>query len=696
MAVLEKIRVKFGLAISIIIALALLSFIIDPGTLQTVAQTMSSKNDVGNIAGKAISYSDFTSDLDRYKTINEIMTGSSVQNEQTSQQIRNAAWQELIDKYLFIKNAQKAGINVGKDEMVALTTGDMISPIISQNPMFQNQNGEFAPENVVEFVKSIENDPSGNLKIYWDYVQNTIYIQQFYAKYGALFTKGSVENNLEKEYDVAVNNTKANVDFVMAPYPFEQDSTITISSAAVNSYYKAHKNQFKQIASRDIEYVVFEVVPSQSDIDAANNQVVDVYDEFGATDNMKAFLLKNSERQLSDYWYKAGELKTVNADIDNFVFGDGKGTSPIFRSGNTFMTAKVMETANIPDSVYVKHILLQGKDAKHLADSLLGVVKSGANFSATAAVYSLDQGSAADGEIGNIGWMTQTYMIPGFESVITAEIGKPFILNTRYGTHVVLVTKKTAPVLKKKVAILEKTALASEETFNSYYAKANKFASLSAGSYDGYTKAVDSLGVYSHQMNINEATSSYGAIDNAKEVTRWAFDAKKGKASDIITVNQNYFFIAAVKGVHKEGYAPVEEVGAGIRQMLYTEARNAKFKEEVARKINGLGTLQEVADALNSTLVTDQEVNFATIGNQGMDPAALGAMYVAPVNTISGPVTGSVGVYVFQVNSREAGTFYTGDDAEMLQAQKAQYSAQMILPVMMEDADVKDHRARFF
>ena len=153
MAVLEKIRVKFGIAISVIIALALLSFIIDPSTLQTVAQTMNPKNDVGKIAGKSVSYTDFTADLDRYKTINEIMTGSSVQDEQTSQQIRNAAWQELIDRYLFIENAKDAGINVGNAEMVALTSGDMISPIISQNPMFQDQSGNFSPENVVEFVK---------------------------------------------------------------------------------------------------------------------------------------------------------------------------------------------------------------------------------------------------------------------------------------------------------------------------------------------------------------------------------------------------------------------------------------------------------------------------------------------------------------------------------------------------------------
>ena len=82
MAVLEKIRVKFGLAISIIIALALLSFIIDPNTVSNAWQSLSSKTNVGVINGKGISYFDFLEDVERYKTINEIVTGSSVQNEQ--------------------------------------------------------------------------------------------------------------------------------------------------------------------------------------------------------------------------------------------------------------------------------------------------------------------------------------------------------------------------------------------------------------------------------------------------------------------------------------------------------------------------------------------------------------------------------------------------------------------------------------
>ena len=54
--------------------------------------------------------------------------------------------------------------------------------------------------------------------------------------------------------------------------------------------------------------------------------------------------------------------------------------------------------------------------------------------------------------MGSLGWFTQSYTIPGFESVVTAELNKPFVLNTQYGSHVVMVTKRTKPVAKKQVA----------------------------------------------------------------------------------------------------------------------------------------------------------------------------------------------------------------------------------------------------
>ena len=102
MAVLETIRVKLGILITVLIAVALLSFIIDPTTLQSVSSSMSSKYGVGEIDGKSISYNDFQADVEKFTAINEIVSGSTVHNEQQQIAVRNAAWQSLLDKYLFV------------------------------------------------------------------------------------------------------------------------------------------------------------------------------------------------------------------------------------------------------------------------------------------------------------------------------------------------------------------------------------------------------------------------------------------------------------------------------------------------------------------------------------------------------------------------------------------------------------------
>ena len=693
MALLEKIRVKFGIVISVIIALALLSFIIDPGTLESALNSMSSKYDVGKIAGKRISYNEFQSEVDKYTTINELMTGSSAQTEQMQQQIRDAAWQELVDKYMFIDNAMAAGIHVGEAELVDLVSGESLSPVMAQNPVFFDESGNFSLDMLNAFIANVNQDQTGQLRLYWNYLQNSINTQQYYQKYSALFNAGNYENALQLADDLDFNNTTADVDYCYVSYPIGTDSTIVVSDSEIKDYYNSHKKFFKQTANREIEYVVFEVVPSEADVLATSDEMDAAYEEFQTTDNMRAFLLRNSEESLSEYWYKNGDLNTLNSELNEYIFNRKEDVTPVIKSGNTFLAARVMDSKMLPDSVFVKHILLQGDDAAHVADSLVGVISRGGNFSNLAAAYSADQSSAADGELGSIGWMTQTYMIPGFESVIEARVGRPFVLETQYGTHVVLVTERTEPILKKQVAILEKTALASRDTFNEYYAQANTFATIAGGSYEGYLRAVDSTKVYSHPVTITEATSNYGAIDNAKEVTRWAFDAKEGKASEIITVNNNYFFIATVTKINKEGYAPVEDAASLIEQRLYALKIQDKVLSDVKSKISGISNIEDAAKVLGVEVDRSEAVS---LGSTTVDPALLGAVSAAPEGTLFGPVPGTMGVYVVNVSNRETGSFYTETDARNLAAQKSQYMSQLILSVMSEYDDVVDNRARFF
>ena len=697
MAVLEKIRVKLGIFITVVIALALLSFIIDPSTLQSVSATMSSKYDVGEINGKTVSYNEFQKDVEYYTSINEMMTGTTASTEQQQVAIRNQAWQELINKFLFLKNAKAAGISVSESEMLALTTGDMVSPMIAQNPAFMDESGNFSKERLVQFVQQAGSDQSGSLKSYWNYLQNTIYTQQYYAKYGSLFTQSDFTNPLMLANEVEDNNNTTDVEFVMVPYGFATDSTIVVSDSEIKAYYDSHKKFYKQPASRDIEYVVIEVKPSDEDIAATNKMVTDVYDEFATTDNMKNFLLKNSDRQLSTYYYKRGELNTISPDINDFVFNDGKGASKVFTKNNTFYVARVLDTKMIPDSVYVRHILLQG-DQESLADSLVDVLKRGKeSFSNLAALYSADQNTATP-ERGDIGWMTQTYMIPGFESVMTAKLNTIFTLDTQYGKHIVEVTDRTEPIEKKQVAILERETLASKETFNDYYAKANAVAAKSEGKYENFKKAVEEEGLYAHPMNrMLESSDRLGAIDDTKEVTRWVFEQKKpGKVSNIITVNNNYFFVVALTGIHKEGYASVSEVSSSIKSILYAEKRGEKVASEVAEKIKGLGSMETIASALETSVSTKEGITFASMTSQGLDPKFIGAVSVAEPGKISAPLAGNIGVYVYKVTAHDTGAFFTEDDAKARDAQMSQYSLQMLLPVMIQDADVTDNRARFY
>lgn len=693
MAVLETIRVKFGILISVLIALALLSFIIDPTTLQSVSSAMSSANNVGDIDGKTITYNDFSSYVDKYTTVFEVSRNSSVKSDEDQKQIREMAWQSLINKYLFVKNANAAGIHVGEEEMVDLVSGDMTSSVFSQNPMFFDESGKFSKDILVQTMNYLNQDP--RLQVFKNYLQESAYNEQYYAKYLSLFNSGNVLNPLMLENRIADNNNSFDVEFVMAPMTFATDSTINITDKEVRKFYNDHKKFFRQQASRDIDYVVYEVVPSKEDISAANQAVVDLYEEFKAADDVKRFMLANSDVKYEDRWYAAGELNPVSKVVNDYVFGGANvgEVSQVLEDNNTFYAVRVLASQNVPNEVFVKHILVDNYD---LADSLCTVAgRNTANFAELAAKYSLDQNKNVE-EAGDIAWMNQNNMIPGFESVFTTPVRKPGVIKTQYGWHVVMVTETKDITPKKKVAVLAKETVASKETINGYYAQANTFASRMAAKKADFATVCDSLGVYAHSAKLYESTDRLGAIENTKEITRWAFDTKVGKVSEIKTINNHYFIIATLKGIQKEGYTDLDKVAPQIKSELYNRQYAENRKAEVAKKIEGLTDLNAIAEALGTTVSTKEDLTFASMAGQGLDPKFIGAASVAEVGKVYGPIAGNIGIYVYKVTNKEVGGYFTEDDAKMQDAQRSQYAANMIVNVMEEDAEVKDHRARFF
>ena len=654
MAILETIRVKFGILISVLIAVALLSFIIDPSTIQSVS-SMSSKYDVGEIDGKSVSYTDFQAEIEKITAISE-MNGNPVQGDEALAMVRQQAWQQFINDYLFIPSAKAAGFNVGEEEMYQLLSGEMLSGILMQ--MFQ---GNLNKEVLMEIEAQVDADETGRMKLFWDNLLKAVNTDQFYAKYQSLFAKSSFNNALAVAEQVKGNNNTFDVEFVVVPFGFSQDSTIVVSDKEIKDYYTAHKDQYKQVASRDIEYIVIDIVPSADDITLANNAIAAAYDEFKTAENMKTFLLSKSERQLEKRWYKEGELNTLSSDVEAFVKGARVGdVSPIFQNGNSFYAVKVMETAQVPEQVQVKY------------------TQAGVEGAAEALAAAEPQ------------WISQ---MDGFEDLMTTAVGQQITIN---GMLFEVVATQD-PVAKKRVAILEKTAQPSDATRSACYAKANSVASKAGGKYEGFKKAVEEDGLYAHPYNkMPESTSRLGSVEHTKEVTRWAFDAKVGEVSNIISIDNKYYVVAALKGAHKEGFIPVEEVAARIRPVLYQQKAAEKKTAEVAEKINGITDLAAVAEALGTTVSSKEGVTFASFTSAGLDNKFIGAASVAEVGALNGPLQGNTGVYVYTVTDRSEGAFFTEDDAALREQQMSYTSLQMLLPVMMDEAEVKDNTARFY
>ena len=151
----------------------------------------------------------------------------------------------------------------------------------------------------------------------------------------------------------------------------------------------------------------------------------------------------------------------------------------------------------------------------------------------------------------------------------------------------------------------------------------------------------------------------------------------------------------AVKAAHKEGFAKVEEVQESIRTQLYREKYAAKHCADVAAQIEGLSSLEAMAEKLGTTVSSLSDVTFSTNSAPTTEPAFVGAVAGAKEGEISGPVAGIMGSYVFQVNGRETGAYYTEDDARAAQARIDSYHTQMLFPLMTEKS-VTDNRARFY
>ena len=321
MAVINKIRSRAGLLIGII-GFSLFAFIL--GDLLHNNRNLFGGNDtsVAVIAGKKINVQDFEAQVQTMVTNYKLNNNTENVDQNTMDQLREQAYNQLVNDEVMGKQYSKIGLTVSPDELFDMVRGNNPHPQIKQ-AFTDPKTGVFNPANVMNFLKNMDNDKTGKTRAQWVVFEKAIQQERLGQKYNDLVKQGLYVPTAEVKDDFINKNRTASIRYVELPYSSIPDTTIQISDADLKSVYNANLKRYKQVASRSIDYVTFDVNPSEIDRKSASDAIAKMVDGFKASTNDSVFVVLNSDSPFDGAYHKKS---TLPANIDSVMFSAAIGT----------------------------------------------------------------------------------------------------------------------------------------------------------------------------------------------------------------------------------------------------------------------------------------------------------------------------------------------------------------------------------
>ena len=676
MASLNTLRTKFGVVLSIIIALALLAFIL---SLKTEMGFSGNDPRVGVIDGEKINYSEY---YDRYE---QIKAQNNVQesDEQQSAMLANAVWQSLIADHVLTPGFGRMGLRVTEPERLAMVSGQQPSQAF-YSAFADPRTGQYNVEAVNQFLAQAESNPQAAQM--WAQLNEQACLERELQKFYGLVKGGVYVNALEIAQGVKGANETFSGKWAGKKYSAVPDSLIAVSSSDLKSYYNSHKDQFKQTPSRTLSYVVFEVSPTDDDLLALENKAAEVGKEFAAAEEVRAFVRANRNGRIAESYVTASQL----SDEEAKALMDGKMYGPVLKN-NEWTMARVLDAKMAPDSVGIRHIVLPYTE-ETLADSLLTALRKGGDFAAAAARYSVYDATAANG--GEVGVLPFSAFTGEFaEALAGAKKGDIVKIASGDAIQLMQVYRADKPTKHIQVASITYPVEASADTRRDIHNQAGSFMVNAKGSSEAFADAASTAAVTPRVARIAQGDRTIRGLEDSRDVARWAYGAEVGDVSEIFTVGKDYV-IAMLTEVDDNDYASLEKVAAQVRSQVL---RDKKY-DYIVKELSG-ATLAEQASSLGSEVGEFSDVTFGSfyIDGVGVEPRLVGAIAASEKGALSAPVKGMSGVYVFQVEDVQTADKQTAE-AEKVRAQATAESMaqQFAMQAVQQMAKIQDLRGKYF
>ncbi|MGM0496720.1 MAG: SurA N-terminal domain-containing protein [Bacteroidota bacterium] len=705
MATLEKIRNRAGLLIGIVIGMALLAFVLGDLFKQGGQAFRSNQREVAEISGESIDYRDFQKEIENLVNINKFSQNESTLDEEKMEQIREEVWERLTRKYVMADEYEELGIDVSTEELWDMVQGENIHPMIKQ--IFSDpETGELNTMAIIRFLKTYDQGENRQRKAYWLFLEDQMIKERKFNKFNNLVNNSIYITSNESEKFSDLISKRVDINYIVQEYTDISDSKVQVEKSELKDYYKTHKANYKQSASRDVEYVTFDIEPTQEDKDQTKSYIKNIKPELDGTNENKEFVNLNSDVQFDNNYRKKDELSDSIAD---FMFSEDIGAiyGPYFED-DMYKVSKLVDIKRLPDSVEIRQILIQPdrqtrdiQKAKQLADSLTQEIEQGADFKKIAEQHSDDQTTASEG--GYAGWIhKENFNESVVDTAQFSETGAVKQVQTNEGFRIIKVLEKGQPKKKVQVATVARRLEPSSKTYQNIYSKANKFVSNN-DTYDKFNKTVEKEELTKRTANnVQPNSKDIPGLEDPDELIRAAFETDENKIissedNAVFEINDK-FVIGFVTEIKEEGTAPFDQV----REDIKLEVKEKKKADQIAKKMDEnlakANSIESMAKEMGLTMKQASNINYNSvrIPDIGSEPKIAGAAAVLEEGKLSYPIKGENGVYIIEVtnitNQNVDPQMYEQRELEQIQ-QTAAYRAYEALK---EAADIKDKRYRFY
>lgn len=710
MAAIGSIRKRSGLLV-FIIGLSIVGFLLmDALNSNTSVLRGGRKDSIGVVNGDKILYTEFMRKLDdAVSNMQNQMGGQGITDEQRNM-LRNQVWNDMVGERLESANNEKLGLAVTADELAEITIGNNPHPYIVQS--FTNQQtGQFDASQVRLFLQSLDNDEQGaepgSKRKMWTNFEKELKKDELRQKYVNLITKGlSVPTWLAEN---AYENQLITADFkyVQLAYSGVKDSDVKPTDDELKSYLKKNAKKYVQEEeTRRFEYVTFAVVPSAQDSFATLDYLNEKLPDFEKGE-------KTSDDSIFTKIYSEDPFRLTylgREDIADAGIAESLLSAPIrsivgpYIEDGKYKYAKITDRKLVSDSARVSEIVFsfaniqtQGEaDAKqHLFDSVFTVLDSlKGNFAQMAFAFSDDANSKMQG--GDIGWVQRNTKPVQYNDLIFYKAKKGEVHKTATQNELILfmVTDDRPSKLGVQAAYFTKTIMPSPETERNIYANATKFASDNQ-TEEKFKASAQKLNPQTADNLRKNDFNVYG-LGNARDVVRWAFNAKKGDVSSTMSVDGKYV-IACLTTVSEKGTPALE----AVRDHVEFDYARDKRAEILSKKLEDAkaASIEEMASKLGTEAVSVSGASFSNPSLNGsiFEPDVVAAAVGASPNKLVLPIKGNSGVYAIQVTNKNEPPKAT-DFTSYIQNLKSQIQnkGNRVTEVMRKLADVEDFRFDFF